>query len=154
MDRDLEEFVWRRANGICEYCRMPQAVHPWPFQIDHIVAQQHHGETVPENLALSCLRCNSHKGPNLSGYDWETGEVVRLFHPRRDYFAIALVEGPAPWNTERHISICPERTLANERDDKTHPRRPHRAARGFAGRRARGGDGRRTSARNAGSAPA
>jgi len=39
---------------------------------------------LPENLALSCLRCNSHKSPNLSGYDWETGEVVRLFHPRRD----------------------------------------------------------------------
>ena len=84
MDPDLEQLVWRRANGLCEYCRMPQAVHPWPFQIDHIIAQQHHGETVPENLALSCLRCNSHKGPNLSGYDWMTNEVVRLFHPRRD----------------------------------------------------------------------
>jgi hypothetical protein len=28
--------------------------------------------------------CNSHKGANLSGYDWVTNEVVRLFHPRRD----------------------------------------------------------------------
>ncbi|MFW6171656.1 MAG: HNH endonuclease [Planctomycetota bacterium] len=49
----------------------PRAVHPLPFQIDHIIAQQHHGETGPDNLALSGLRCNSHKGPNLSGYDWE-----------------------------------------------------------------------------------
>jgi len=22
MDRELEEFVWRRAGGLCEYCRM------------------------------------------------------------------------------------------------------------------------------------
>ena len=84
MDRDLEEFVSRRAREICEYCHLPQAVHPLPFQIDHIIAQQHHGETGPDNLALSCLRCNSHKGPNLSGYDWEANEVVRLFHPRYD----------------------------------------------------------------------
>jgi hypothetical protein len=26
-----------------------------PFQIDHIIAEKHHGPTVAENLALSCL---------------------------------------------------------------------------------------------------
>ena len=46
-----------------------------------------------------------------------------------------------------------ERTLANEQDHKTHPRSPHRAARGFAGRRARSGDDHRTSACSAGFAP-
>ena len=63
---------------------MPESYHPSPFQIDHIIAQQHHGLTTPENLAWSCLRCNSHKGPNLSGFDWHTGDVIRLFHPRQD----------------------------------------------------------------------
>ena len=53
-------------------------------QTDHIIAQQHHGPSSPENLAWSCLRCNSHKGPNLSGFDWQTGDVVRLFHPQQD----------------------------------------------------------------------
>ena len=84
MDKALEETIRHRAGGVCEYCRMPEAVHPSPFQIDHVIAQQHHGATDAGNLAWSCLRCNSHKGPNLSGYDWETGEVVRLFNPRRD----------------------------------------------------------------------
>jgi cation diffusion facilitator CzcD-associated flavoprotein CzcO len=36
------------------------------------------------NLALACYHCNAHKGPNLSGIDPESGELVRLFHPRQD----------------------------------------------------------------------
>jgi hypothetical protein len=47
------------------------------------VARQHGGETVPENLAWACHRCNRYKGPNLSGVDPTTQEVVPLFHPRR-----------------------------------------------------------------------
>jgi len=33
-----------------------------------------------------CFRCNSHKGPNLAGWDEKSG-VVRLFNPRRDLWA-------------------------------------------------------------------
>jgi hypothetical protein len=40
--------------------------------------------TAPENLALCCLHCNCHKGPNIAGIDPVTGELTRLFHPRRD----------------------------------------------------------------------
>ena len=35
-----------------------------------------------ENLALACLHCNRHKGPNIAGTDPETGAMIRLFHPR------------------------------------------------------------------------
>jgi hypothetical protein len=52
--------------------------------LDHVIARQHHGPTRAENLALCCIDCNRHKGPNLSGVDPVTGKVVRLFHPRRD----------------------------------------------------------------------
>jgi hypothetical protein len=45
---------------------------------------QHGGETVEDNLALACLHCNRRKGPNIAGLDSATGEVVRLFNPRRD----------------------------------------------------------------------
>jgi hypothetical protein len=38
----------------------------------------------PENLALACLRCNLHKGTNLTGMDPETGKVTILFNPRLD----------------------------------------------------------------------
>jgi hypothetical protein len=35
-------------------------------------------------LALACHRCNLRKGPNLTGIDPITGEIVPLFDPRRD----------------------------------------------------------------------
>jgi hypothetical protein len=59
-------------------------VYPLPFHADHIVARQHGGQTRLENLALACLHCNRHKGPNIAGLDFNTGGLVRLFHPRLD----------------------------------------------------------------------
>jgi hypothetical protein len=67
----------------CDYCRMPRKYDPLPFQVDHIIAQQHGGETVLENLASSCLHDNKHKGPNIAGIDPVTKQLVALFHPRR-----------------------------------------------------------------------
>jgi hypothetical protein len=55
-----------------------------PFPVDHIIARQHGGQTVLENLAFACLHCNRHKGPNIAGTDPNTSELVRLFHPRTD----------------------------------------------------------------------
>ena len=84
VDRSLEQEVWRRSGRICEYCRMPEEFHDAPFQIDHIIARQHGGLTESENLALSCFRCNTYKGPNIASLDPLTGELVPLFNPRRD----------------------------------------------------------------------
>ena len=84
MDRELRDLVWRRARGLCEYCRLPSSVHPVPFAADHVIASQHRGQTSADNLALACFRCNVHKGPNIAGVDPETGAIVPLFHPRRD----------------------------------------------------------------------
>lgn len=53
------------------------------FAIDHIIAEQHGGQSVSGNLALSCYRCNLHKGPNIASRDRRTGKLVPLFHPRR-----------------------------------------------------------------------
>lgn len=63
---------------------MPQSCDPLPFQLDHIVARVHRGQTDAGNLALACLACNSRKGTNLTGRDPRTGRVIALFHPRRD----------------------------------------------------------------------
>jgi hypothetical protein len=84
MQKSLEDEVWRRADGRCEYCHLPQACHRAPFQIDHVIAEQHGGKTTSENLAVSCLRCNKRKGPNVAGVTPDTGEIVRLFNPRTD----------------------------------------------------------------------
>jgi len=84
MDRELLELVRDRALNRCEYCRMPQSAHVLTFPVDHVVARQHGGPTTAENLALSCTRCNSYKGPNAAGFDPASGSLTRLFHPRRD----------------------------------------------------------------------
>src|SRR5258708_26084833 len=84
MDKALQQVVRGRAKGTCEYCRMPQGLDDLPFQIDHIIALKHSGSTTEDNLAFSCFYCNTHKGPNVAGVDPESGDIVRLFHPRRD----------------------------------------------------------------------
>ena len=83
MNLALEALVRQRAKGLCEYCRFPERLAEVPFQIEHVIARQHGGATEPENLALSCAFCNRYKGPNLSGIDPLTNEVVRLFDPRK-----------------------------------------------------------------------
>ena len=87
MHAGLREQVWNRAAGRCEYCHVPHELDLLPFQVDHIRPIKHGGRTVLENLALSCLPCNAHKGPNLAGIDPETGSVAALFDPRRKSWA-------------------------------------------------------------------
>jgi hypothetical protein len=65
----LRDVVWARAGGRCEYCQFPQSLTVLPHELDHIIAQQHHGLTESSNLCLACALCNAHKGPNLAGYD-------------------------------------------------------------------------------------
>ncbi len=84
MDAALRTLVRRRASECCEYCRLPQSLDVLPFQIDHIIAEKHHGPTVEENLALSCFNCNAHKGLNIAGIDPLSLQLVPLFNPRRD----------------------------------------------------------------------
>jgi hypothetical protein len=84
MQRQLVELVRGRAGARCEYCHLPEQFSGLNFQVDHIIAEKHGGPTESENLALSCIYCNSYKGANLSGIDPVTREIVRLFHPRRD----------------------------------------------------------------------
>ncbi|MHB1559619.1 MAG: HNH endonuclease [Isosphaeraceae bacterium] len=83
----LERKVRRRARGRCEYCQLPDSAYPLPFEVDHIIAQQHGGTTRPGNTAWACPWCNRSKGPNLAGYDERTRQVVQLFHPRRQQWS-------------------------------------------------------------------
>ncbi len=83
MDRALEELVWERAQSRCEYCRMLQEHDSISFELDHVLAACHGGPTEAGNLALACFLDNSYKGTNLAGIDPRTGQIVRLFNPRR-----------------------------------------------------------------------
>ena len=80
----LRDRVATRADHCCEYCRLPERWTSLPFQVDHIIAEKHDGETSFENLAYACLHCNSFKGPNIAGRDQQSQTTVRLFDPRRE----------------------------------------------------------------------
>ena len=84
MDATTRDVVRRRADNRCEYCLLPQAYSELTHHVEHIVAKQHGGSDDVDNLALACHRCNLRKGPNLTGVDPLSGELVPLFHPRRD----------------------------------------------------------------------
>jgi hypothetical protein len=91
---DLATEVRRRAAGLCEYCRIPEAAFRRPFHIEHVIARQHGGVTELDNLALACWTCNLKKGPNLTGIDPQTGRITPLFNPRSDrwgdHFALSV----------------------------------------------------------------
>jgi hypothetical protein len=87
MESAVRALVRRRAGNRCEYCLLDQDDCAITHHIEHIVARQHGGTDDDDNLALACHRCNLQKGPNLTGIDPSTGQVVSLFHPRRDRWA-------------------------------------------------------------------
>lgn len=88
----LRRLVEARARQRCEYCLLPAAVVFFSHEVDHVIAAKHGGETDAANLALTCWRCNRHKGTDLTSIDPETGAVTRLFNPRiqrwSDHFAL------------------------------------------------------------------
>ena len=83
----LRNLVYERADGCCEYCLISETVSFATHQIDHIIAEKHGGQTIEENLALSCALCNKYKGSDLTSIDDETGEIVRFFNPRTDIWS-------------------------------------------------------------------
>lgn len=82
MDRAVRDSVAQRAGYRCEYCRLPQRFSRSTFHVEHITPRQHGGTDDLDNLCCACNRCNLHKGPNLTGIDPDTGQIVPLFDPR------------------------------------------------------------------------
>jgi HNH endonuclease len=78
----LRRQVVERAGNCCEYCLLHQELAASTHQVDHVIAEKHGGQTVLDNLALSCMVCNRRKGSDISSIDPETGNLVSLFNPR------------------------------------------------------------------------
>ena len=85
---ELRHKVIELASNCCEYCRLSQDDYPFAFHMEHIISEKHDGETVFENLALSCPTCNRFKGSDISGAGIDTGEAIFLFHPRKQKWDI------------------------------------------------------------------
>lgn len=78
----LRYQVIERAARCCEFCLIDQDDVPQQHEIDHLIARKHGGQTIAENLALTCLPCNRHKGADLTAIDPDTKNVAPLFNPR------------------------------------------------------------------------
>lgn len=61
--------VSRRAAHRCEYCRAPEAVFNFPFEVEHVTPLCRDGADEPTNLALACRSCNLYKADHLTGTD-------------------------------------------------------------------------------------
>lgn len=96
--RALRSQVQDRAQGGCEYCLLPEAADFVRYELDHIIAEQHGGQTALENLAYACLDCNRRKGPNIASIDPHTGERTWLFHPRMQQW-------------QEHFRLCKDGTI-------------------------------------------
>lgn len=95
-------FVSERAEHRCEYCRAPELVFNFPFEVEHVVPVCRGGANTDANLALACRSCNLRKGVQLTGVDPSSGAEVRLFDPRRDRWADHL---PADLETGALIGL-------------------------------------------------
>src|SRR5437867_3650299 len=80
----LYPLLAQRAGHRCEYCRAPEAIFNFPFEVEHIIPSSRDGSDDEANCALACRSCNLYKSDQIDGLDEPTKEVVRLFHPRQD----------------------------------------------------------------------
>ena len=81
---ELRQQVSLRAGGYCEYCRSQARYATQSFSVEHILPRAQGGATTMGNLALACQGCNNHKYDKVEVPDPASGEIVPLYHPRRD----------------------------------------------------------------------
>ncbi len=79
----LRERVADQARHRCGYCLTAEAIVGTPMEFDHLIPESLGGATEEENLWLACSLCNDCKSNRIAALDEDTGEVVRLFDPRR-----------------------------------------------------------------------
>jgi 5-methylcytosine-specific restriction endonuclease McrA len=54
-----------RAGHRCEYCRAPEAVFNFPFEVEHVVPSARGGLDEDANRALACRSCNLRKSDHV-----------------------------------------------------------------------------------------
>ena len=120
----LRQAVIERAGERCEYCLYPQEASFLAFEVEHIIAEKHGGQSVFDNLALACPYCNRFKGTDLGSLDSQSGQLTPFFNPRtqrwRDHFRLdeALI---VPLTAVGRVTIVilqfnhPDRVLERQR---------------------------------------
>ena len=88
--RALYKLVRRRANSRCEYCQSSEWLTAQRHHVDHIMPKVRGGATEENNLCLACASCNGSKQDKVEAVDPKSGEMVALFHPRKEGTTILL----------------------------------------------------------------
>lgn len=88
---ELQRQIRDRFANCCAYCRTAEALTVTTFEFEHITPRSAGGESMLENLCLSCPSCNRYKAQRQTASDPLTEEMVSLFHPQlqawTDHFA-------------------------------------------------------------------
>ncbi|MEL6554964.1 MAG: HNH endonuclease signature motif containing protein [Cyanobacteria bacterium J06621_11] len=79
--------VSKRAGYRCEYCRAPEIVFNFPFEVEHIIPIARKGKTDESNLALACRSCNLRKGIRIGGNITASPHEIQFFHPRKQIWS-------------------------------------------------------------------
>ena len=82
ISKSLKAKIRRQAKSRCGYCLRSESLIGMPMEFEHLLPIALGGQTVEENLWLSCRRCNEFKGKQISSIDPETEESVPIFNPR------------------------------------------------------------------------
>ncbi|MEO0374150.1 MAG: HNH endonuclease signature motif containing protein [Cyanobacteria bacterium P01_A01_bin.17] len=89
--------VAQRAGHRCEYCRAPEVIFNFSFEVEHIIPTSKDGKDTEDNWALACRSCNLYKSAHINGFDSLEQTTVSLFHPRKqtwdDHFRINETSG-------------------------------------------------------------
>ena len=83
MSATARRAVAEHARHLCEYCRTRDEFSASSFCIEHIIPLAASGSTKLDNLAFACGGCNAHKSDKTMAPDPATGELIRLFNPRK-----------------------------------------------------------------------
>ena len=84
ISNELRRRVREFFSDCCAYCHTAERLTVVTFEIDHITPSFAGGSTTVQNLCLACPMCNRYKAGRTAAADPTTGEVVELYHPRRD----------------------------------------------------------------------
>jgi len=80
---ELQRQLRSHFRDCCAYCRTAEALTVAIFEFEHIVPRSAGGETIFENICLSCPTCNRYKASFQTALDPTTQQTVPLFHLHR-----------------------------------------------------------------------
>jgi HNH endonuclease len=84
---ELQRKIRDQFANCCAYCRTAEALTVTTFEFEQIIPRSAGGETVMDNLCLSCPSCNRYKAQRQKAPDPSTEEIVPLFHPQSQVWA-------------------------------------------------------------------